>query len=164
MASSIETTGSASLQPSPAAAEQVRQALEAAGCRYTQQRAAVYAYLERVEDHPTAEEVYKAVRRHLPKISLATVYNALEALTEARLANKLTYGDGSSRYDCRDEEHYHLRDVATGEVRDLPATYDSDLLRKLDPELIDRLAQAGFHVTGYRLEVLGRFENKPARS
>jgi Fe2+ or Zn2+ uptake regulation protein len=136
----------------------LRSALEAAGCRYTQQRAAVYAYLEQVESHPTAEEVYKAVRRGLPRISLATVYKALEALVESRLANRLTYGDGSSRYDCRRDEHYHLRDVSTGEVHDLPAEYDPDLLQKLDPKLRQRLAQEGFEVTGYRLEVLGRFK------
>lgn len=136
----------------------LRTALETAGCRYTQQRAAVYSYLERVENHPTAEEVYKAVRRSLPRISLATVYKSLEALVEARLANRLTYGDGSARYDCRRDEHYHLRDVVTGEVHDLPADYDPDLLRKLDPSLHERLAQEGFQVTGYRLEVLGRFK------
>ena len=138
----------------------LRSALEAAGCRFTQQRAAVYSYLEQVEDHPTAEEVYKAVQRTIPKISLATVYKALEALVEARLANRLTYGDGSSRYDCRRDDHYHLRDVVTGEVHDLPAEYDPDLLKKLDPSLVERLSQCGFEVTGYRLEVLGRF--KPA--
>jgi Fe2+ or Zn2+ uptake regulation protein len=138
--------------------EFLRAALEAAGCRFTQQRASVYAYLEQVESHPTAEEVYKAVRRNLPRISLATVYKALEALVEARLANRLTYGDGSSRYDCRRDEHYHLRDVVTGEVHDLPAEYDPHLLQKLDPGLHERLAQEGFQVTGYRLEVLGRFK------
>jgi Fe2+ or Zn2+ uptake regulation protein len=136
----------------------VRAALERAGGRFTQQRAAVYAYLERVEDHPTAEDVYNAVRQSLPKLSLATVYNALEALVHAGLANKLTYGDGSARYDCRSDEHYHLRDEQTGELRDLPARYDAELLNKLDPELISRLSQMGFQVTGYRLEVLGRFE------
>ena len=52
--------------------------LEAAGCRYTTQRAAVFGFLERVKTHPTAEEVYLAVRRALPRISLATVYKALE--------------------------------------------------------------------------------------
>jgi Fe2+ or Zn2+ uptake regulation protein len=135
----------------------VRQALEDAGCRYTAQRAAVFDYLERVKSHPTAEEVYRAVRRRLPKISLATVYKALEALVEARLATKLTNGDGSARYDCRGEDHYHLRDVATGEIRDLPVVFDPDLLAKIDPRLVERLSGAGFEVTGYRLEVLGRF-------
>jgi Fe2+ or Zn2+ uptake regulation protein len=137
----------------------VRNALEAAGCRYTTQRAAVLAYLEQVESHPTAEEVYRAVRRRLPKISLATVYKALEALVDAELATKLTNGDGSARYDCRSEDHYHLRDVATGEIRDLPVEFDPNLLAKLDPALVDRLAGSGFQVTGYRLEVLGRFSS-----
>jgi Fe2+ or Zn2+ uptake regulation protein len=137
----------------------VRSALESAGCRYTEQRAAVYDYLDKVKTHPTAEDVYQAVRRRLPKISLATVYKALEALVEARLATKLTNGDGSARYDCRGEDHYHLRDVESGEIRDLPVEFDPDLLAKLDPQLVARLSGAGFQVTGYRLEVLGRFSH-----
>jgi Fe2+ or Zn2+ uptake regulation protein len=80
----------------------------------------------------------------------------------ARLATKITSGDGSARYDCRGEDHYHLRDIETGEVRDLPAEFDHALLEKLDPRLSERLAQqVGFQVTGYRLEVLGRFDAGP---
>jgi Fe2+ or Zn2+ uptake regulation protein len=140
--------------------DEVRDALAAAGCRFTAQRGAVWNYLASVDDHPTAEQVYRAVRRRVPQISLATVYNALEALVAARLATKITSGDGSARYDCRGEDHYHLRDVETGEVRDLPAEFDQQLLDKLDPRLCERLArQVGFTVTGYRLEVLGRFQN-----
>ena len=135
----------------------VRQALEEAGCRYTAQRAAVFDYLESVQSHPTAEDVYQAVRLRLPKISLATVYKALETLVDVRLATKLTNGDGSARYDCRSEEHYHLRDVSTGEIRDLPVEFDRQLLAKIDPQLIAKLSTEGFQVTGYRLEVLGRF-------
>ncbi|REK12864.1 MAG: transcriptional repressor [Planctomycetota bacterium] len=137
----------------------VRRALEAAGCRFTVQRAAVFHYLEQVQTHPTAEDVYRAVRRKLPRISLATVYKALEALVDAHLATKLTNGDGSARYDCRGDDHYHLRDVESGEIRDLPVEFDPDLLKKLDPKLIERLSGSGFEVTGYRLEVLGRFSN-----
>jgi len=138
-------------------ADQVRRSLEMAGCRFTDQRAAVFAYLDQTESHPTAEEVYLAVRRQMPRISLATVYKALEALVHSRLATKLTSGDASARYDCRGEDHYHLRDVVTGEVRDLPAEFDPNLLAKLDAGLVDQLASQGFTVTGYRLEVLGRF-------
>jgi len=141
----------------PRAETFLREALEAAGCRYTAQRAAVFGYLDKVVSHPTAEEVYLAVRRKLPRISLATVYKALEALVEANLATKLNNGDGSARYDCRSEEHYHLRDVSTGEIRDLPLPFDPELLSKLDPALVQRLKGNGFQVTGYRLEVLGRF-------
>lgn len=143
----------------PKAEERVRRALEAAGCRSTRQRAAVYAYLEQVTDHPTTDEIYRAVRKKLPRISLATVYNALDALVDARLATRLTYGDGSARYDCRADDHYHLRDVVTGEVRDLPAEFDPHLLEKLDPRLLDQLRKAGIEVAGYRLEVLVRFRD-----
>ena len=142
----------------PRSADEIRAALHAAGCRYTPQRAAVYSVLEQAHHHPTADDVYHAVRRNIPKISLATVYNALEALVESKLANKLTNGAGSARYDCGGDEHYHLRDTATGEVRDLPIDFDAKLLEKISPEFIKELEREGFRVTGYRLEVLGRFE------
>lgn len=140
-------------------AEPLRAALESAGCRYTLQRAAVFNYLSQVHSHPSAEEVYLAVRQGVSRISLATVYKALEALVEVGLANKLSFGDDAARYEFRDSEHYHLRDVATGEVHDLATPFDPDLLSKLDPRLSERLAAAGFQVTGYRLEVLGRFKS-----
>jgi Fur family transcriptional regulator, peroxide stress response regulator len=160
MSKNAAANQSPSLALSAEDAVEVRRALEAAGCRYTSQRASVFSYLQQVHSHPTADEVYQAVRREIPKISLATVYKALEALVEAHLATKLTNGDNSARYDCRGEDHYHLRDVATGVIHDLPASYDPDLLAKLDPGLLARLAKSGFQVTGYRLEVLGRFEKK----
>lgn len=160
MSNSAKAKASSTLALSEKEATEVRRALETAGCRFTSQRASVFAYLKQVCSHPTADEVYQAVRREIPKISLATVYKALEALVEARLATKLTNGDNSARYDCRGEDHYHLRDVATGVIHDLPANYDPDLLAKLDPSLLAKLAKAGFQVTGYRLEVLGRFEKQ----
>ena len=139
------------------AADQLREALERAGWRYTRQRAAVLDYLCKVESHPTAEEVYLAVRRRLPKISLATVYKALEALVDSHLAEKLTAGDGPARYDCHNHAHYHFRCSESGEVYDLPVPYDPELIDKLDPDLIENLRKQGFHVTGYCLEVLGHF-------
>lgn len=157
MVNSGNNATSADVSLVPQRADDVRRALEEAGCRYTLQRGAVFAFLEGVKSHPTAEDVFSAVRRGLPNISLATVYKALEALVTAGLASKLTNGDGSARYDCRGDSHYHLRDVATGEIRDLTTPFDPELLKKLDPQLHDRLAQDGFEVTGYRLEVLGRF-------
>lgn len=150
--------------PLPHTANELRGALRAAGCRYTAQRAAVWRFLESTKEHPTAEQVYLAVRSQIPQISLATVYKALEALVAARLATKLTNGDGSARYDCRGDDHYHLRDMETGQLY-LPAEFDPQLLEKLQPNLIEELAEKGFHVTGYRLEVVGRFQpaDAPAR-
>jgi Fur family transcriptional regulator, peroxide stress response regulator len=136
----------------------LRHALESAGWRYTRQRAAVYDYLRAARCHPTAEEVFAAVRSKIPKISLATVYKALEAMVDSQLANKLTSSDGPARYDLHNSEHYHLRCLTTGRVFDLPTPYDPHLIEKLDPGLLDELRKQRFQVTGYRLEVLGHFE------
>src|SRR5689334_7485422 len=135
--------------------QQLRAALDRAGWRYTRQRAAVFDYLRSMKSHPTAEEVYLAVRRQLPKISLATVYKALEALVASRLADKFTTGDGPARYDCHSDAHYHFRCLDSGDIHDLPTPYDPQLIDKLDPNLIEELRRQGFQVTGYRLEVLG---------
>jgi Fe2+ or Zn2+ uptake regulation protein len=113
-----------------------------------QQRAAVFDYLSRVEHHPTAEEVFLAVKPRLPKISLATVYKNLEALVKCGMASKLTYGDGSARYDIRTDHHYHTRCLKCGSVADLDATEGNKLLSQIKP-------QSGFEVKDYRLELLG---------
>lgn len=141
-----------------------RAVLEREGWRCTRQRMAVYDHLLTAaragQGHPSAEEVYLAVRKSIPSISLATVYKALEALVACRLVAKLSADDGSARYDARSEEHYHLRCLKTGAVRDLDTPYDRDLIAKIDPALTRSLEHQGFHVTGYRLELVGYFDDE----
>ncbi len=142
----------------------LRQALEAAGWKYTRQRAAVYDHLCRVHGHPTAEEVYQSVRVDVPAISLATVYKALEALTASGLAAKIAAADGSARYDARRDHHYHLRDLRSGAVEDLETPFVPDLIDRLDPGLSQQLQGRGFKITGYRLELVGYFEGQTPQS
>ena len=137
----------------------LRLALERAGWRFTRQRAEVFACLRSVDSHPTAEQVFAAVRQHIPNISLATVYKALEALCGAGLAARLAdEAGGPVRYDGRPEAHYHLRCERTGQVRDLELPYDPQLLDRLAPGLIAELRREGFEILGHRLEIIGRFE------
>jgi Fur family transcriptional regulator, peroxide stress response regulator len=136
---------------------ELRTIIQNAGLRCTAQRLAVYDQLSRAVDHPTAEDVFHAVRRPIPKISLATVYKALEALVAVGVATKLTAGIGGtrSRYDARRDLHYHFRCLRSGIVHDLPTRFDPDLITKLDPSLHEDLSRQGFQVTGYRLELVG---------
>jgi Fur family transcriptional regulator, peroxide stress response regulator len=138
----------------------LRRALDQAGWRFTRQRAAVYDYLRDSDQHPTAEEVYSAVKRRIPRISLATVYKALDALVASRLASKIAHVDGPARYDCRQDAHYHMRCLRTGKIRDLPTPFDSSLIDKLDPSLVETLQEQGFSVVDYRLELLGYFDER----
>ena len=127
----------------------LREALEAHGQRFTEQRAAVYRFLLGTFEHPTADEVFTAVRADISDISLATVYKALETLVSCGLAVKLTYGDDSARYDARTDDHYHSRCLACGMVRDVPG--ESGSLPRIE-------VGAGFRVEGYRVEVVGYCE------
>jgi Fur family peroxide stress response transcriptional regulator len=135
----------------------LRAIIENAGLRCTPQRLSVYQQLCESDEHPSAENVFHAVRAHIPKISLATVYKALEALVAVGVATKLSAGIGESRarYDARRDEHYHFRCLHSGTVHDLPTQFDPDLIAKLDPRLQDDLCRQGFRVTGYRLELIG---------
>ncbi|HZY87666.1 MAG TPA: transcriptional repressor [Gemmataceae bacterium] len=150
---------------SAAEGEALRRALERAGWRFTRQRAAVHAYLRAVSSHPTAEQVFAAVRQDMPHISLATIYKALEALVSAGVAARLADDAGPARYDGRSEAHYHMRCEGTGEIRDLPLPYDPQLLDKMAPELVESLRRQGFEITGHRLELVGHFrdEQSPKR-
>jgi Fur family peroxide stress response transcriptional regulator len=127
----------------------LRAALLAAGQRFTEQRATVYRYLASTDAHPTADEVYLAVRRALPGISLATVYKSLETLVGCGLAVKLTYADDSARYDGRTEPHHHARCLACDRVVDIPGVIPETEIEAL------RDHAEGFTVTGYRFELSG---------
>lgn len=137
----------------PAESEaRLREALEANGQRFTEQRAAVYRYLLGTDQHPTADDVFTAVRVDLPDISLATVYKSLETLVGCGLATKLTYGDGSARYDGRTDPHPHARCLTCGTVIDVPG--------RLDPSALERLGPVtGFEIEGYRLELVGHCDS-----
>jgi Fe2+ or Zn2+ uptake regulation protein len=127
----------------------LRKALEVTGHRYTEQRAAVYGFLSGTTSHPNADEVFQEVRSQVPGISLATVYKSLETLVRCGLARKLTYADGSARYDPRVDPHHHARCLVCGRVMDVPGT--------LPREEVEELAAGldGFHLGGYRLEFTG---------
>ena len=130
----------------------LRNALEERGQRFTEQRAAVFRFLHHTDTHPTADDVYRAVRHQLPGISLGTVYKSLETLVGCGLAHKLTAGNGSARYDGRTDPHFHARCLGCGRVYDVP-----DPVR---PEsfLDAPVGMRGFEVTGVRLELVGYCE------
>ena len=60
------------------------------GLQVTYQRLAIYQALYfSNEKHPSAEVIYREVKKHLPMISLATVYKTLDKFCEAGLIQKV---------------------------------------------------------------------------
>ena len=68
--------------------------------KFSRQREAIKSFLKTRKDHPTAETVYKNVRKEYPNISLGTVYRNLTLLSEKRENNKLSFNDGADHFDA----------------------------------------------------------------
>ncbi len=88
--------------------DQFNERLATRGFRFTPQREHVYAVLLRKRDHPTAEEVFIRAKRGMPDISMATVYNCLDALVACGLARQVTLARGATRFCPNMREHCHF--------------------------------------------------------
>ncbi len=117
--------------------------LRRAGLRPTRQRAAIYSVLASTDSHPTAVELHEMVQQFEPSLSLATVYNTLDALTGASLCQKLppTGPETAWRYDADTSEHVHAATPA-GRWIDLPPKLSQRLLDSLDPAILAEIERA----------------------
>jgi Fur family peroxide stress response transcriptional regulator len=82
--------------------------LTASGFRSTAQRQHVYSVLLHKRDHPTAEEVFIRAKRGMPDISMATVYNCLDALVQSGVARQVTVDRDATRFCPNMREHCHF--------------------------------------------------------
>lgn len=97
------------------AAEMVRKS----GVRQTRQRQAVLEAMLLSPDHPTAALIFERASERCEGLSLATVYNSLEALSEAGVINHLHFDNGPSRYCPNLVPHVHLVDPVSHCVLDV---------------------------------------------
>ena len=110
------------------------QRLSDSGLRSTPQREFVFQVILAKRDHPTAEEVFDRVKALKPTISLATVYNCLDALVQCGLIKQVNFVREPTRYCPNLHEHAHFHDETTGEIHDIDIPADlMDRLRTLLP-------------------------------
>ena len=109
------------------------QRLAGSGLRSTPQREVIYDVLLKKRDHPTADEVYARVRADMPTISLATVYNCLEALVQCDLVRAVNFERGPTRYCPNLRPHAHFHDEQSGSTHDIDLP--PDLLAKVNSVL-----------------------------
>lgn len=84
----------------------------------------VYNVLMSERDHPSAEQVFLRVKQELPDISMATVYNCLDALVKCRLVNEVNVDRGATRYCPNMKEHCHFYCDDCGKVFDIDRPFD----------------------------------------
>jgi Fur family ferric uptake transcriptional regulator len=106
--------------------------LDGAGYRRGEARSAVVELLAQQPCALTAQEIGDALRRRHRAVGLASVYRALDVLTELKLIQRLEMGQGVSRYEPVDpsgEHHHHMVCDRCGAV--VPFD-DSELERTLE--------------------------------
>lgn len=143
----------------------IRERFQACGLRPTRQREIIYAALASAKSHPSADELLDLARHIDDELSLATVYNTLEALCDAGLARRLSAaGVGPCRFDADVSDHAHAV-TPSGEVRDLPHDLSRQLLDALPQEKLDEVARRlGVAIERVNLQLVVRPAEPPARS
>lgn len=82
--------------------------IEILGLRQTSQRKAILQYLFSTDDHPTAKVIYNVLKKEIPNLSLATVYQNLKILVRKNIVKEINIRNMPSRYDSNTINHYHI--------------------------------------------------------
>jgi len=125
----------------------------------TIQRMAILEYLEGTTRHPTAEEVYAAVRARFPSISRATVYNTLDKLTSVGAILRLCLDPAAARYDADTCTHGHFRCRICGTVYDVDLTAPFAVEAEIDGHRIEAVR---VHAYGVCAACRARGADRPA--
>ena len=95
--------------------------------RCTKQYQAIYDYVKKSFIHPTAENVYEAILRQYPHISLKTVYRNLYKLADEGKILRISIANQKDRFDGRIDHHYHLCCQKCGNFMDVNIDYQYQL-------------------------------------
>jgi Fur family peroxide stress response transcriptional regulator len=116
------------------------------GLKLTPQRLAILDHLEGNKEHPSAEDIYKAISERFPTMSFSTVYNTLETLKQKGLLWELTIDADKKRFDPNTDHHNHLICIKCKGIVDIYAKYEL---------AVDDNEKHGFEIVGNHIEFYG---------
>ena len=128
--------------------ERFKQLCRDQGERRTVQRLVILEAVLDLEDHPTADEVFAAVRDRLPGVAKPTVYRTLEHLAKLGLITKACHPGRATRFDPRIDVHHHLVCLHCNQFVD----FESEALNRL---AIPDTSDVGFEVSDFRVQLRG---------
>ena len=129
--------------------EQVRTRLNEHGLKATPQRIRVYKAMCRI-GHAAADSVYQELGAERGAMTLATVYNVLESLTEAGLLVRRPSFSNKMFFDVETAPHFHLYRLDTGQMTDFP---DPALQQALEDRIRERMPE-GLSFDGVEIQIL----------
>jgi Fe2+ or Zn2+ uptake regulation protein len=114
----------------------------------TNQREIILQELQKSRQHMTADEIYGAVRKKMPRISLATVYRNLECLVESGLIARMEVSGRQMRFDFDVQGHDHVICAKCHKVENV-------FLKKEKEHYPSQDVVDGYMITGCRVEFVG---------
>jgi Fur family peroxide stress response transcriptional regulator len=129
--------------------EHLVSALKRSDYRLTPQRVALLRLIAASDGHPSASDLYEAMKAQFPTTSPATVYKTLHLLKELGEVLELGFSNDDNRYDGRRPyPHPHLVCVRCRSIIDPPAVMTDDLATRV-------AEQTGYQILGHRLDFYG---------
>jgi len=95
------------------------------------QRVMILKYLVENRCHPTVDQIFSALRRNIPTLSKATVYNTLNAFAGAKLVRALAIEDNETRYDIVMATHGHFKCASCGRIYNFAVDIDRFVAEEL---------------------------------
>lgn len=86
---------------------------------FSRKREAIYNYLKSVKTHPTADEVYAALKGQYPDLSLSTVYRNISMFKNNGIISSVGVVNNQERFDYNTSPHAHFICNNCGSVIDL---------------------------------------------
>jgi len=103
--------------------------------RYSKQRELILKALKDNIVHPTADYLYRILKKQSPELSLATVYRNLNLLAENGVIKKIEGLDGSVHFDHNTHEHYHFICNKCKKIYDIPNEVASGAVKKISGKM-----------------------------
>ena len=117
------------------------------GLKLTPQRLAIFKFLEGNTDHPTAEDIFRQIKKIYPTVSFATVYNSLEILKDKGEFLEITIDSEKRHYDPNTTPHHHIICIRCSKIGDVFEDYSEALL--LPDYIVNEFKPMGNHVDFY---------------
>lgn len=110
--------------------------------RHSKQRKLILEVLRQSKEHPSADWVYREVKREIPNISLGTVYRNLKLLKETGDVAEISCDGNEGRFDGNPHLHYHITCQNCGKITDVNNIILNDIEEKV-------AASTGFKITNH---------------
>ncbi len=124
------------------------QFLESKKLRKTPERFAILEKVFEMRLHFGVEDVYKALESDSYHVSLATVYNTMDLLTECGLLRKHQFGSHQAKYEVSKGNHFHLICNECGKIKEVK---NEEILKSLSAQRYTAFQPSYFSVNVYGL-------------